>query len=102
MGMKKEYLELEDFEGSVGREFIISVDGVEETVIGELVGAKHITSDTLIERKPFCIDFKFPAGANLGQSLYQVEGGALEAPISIFLIPYRGDEDGWYMTAQFN
>ncbi len=82
--------------------FAFSVDGVEEVIEGELVATKYIRSDTGVDRKPFCVDFKFPPGSNLEQAVYRVHNEGLGEATQMFLAPYAGDDTGWYMTAQFN
>ena len=96
-------LTLSDFESLVGESFVFAVDGVEDTATGELINAKLVRSDSVGDREPFCLDFKFPAGANLGQFTYQASSARLPEPIALFLIPYMNPgEEGWFMTAQFN
>ncbi len=97
-------LELSEFDGLLGETFVFSLEGVEEKALGVLIKAEHIQSGTHpgVDRKPFRLDFKFPAGANIGQCVFNAETANGQEFPPIFLIPYKEDEDGWYMNAFFN
>lgn len=99
---EKEHLELSDFEHLVNEKFTISLEGVDSAIEAELIQAKYIKSDTNIDREPFCLDFKLPAGSQLAQHTYQVYNETIGAALAIFLVPYQQDDEGWYMTAQFS
>lgn len=101
--MDLERLELGDFEHLLGESFVFSIEGVEQTASGELIQAKTINSDSGSDRQPFCLDFKFPADANLGQSIYFAAHEQLPEKVPLFLVPYLNTEgEGWFMTAHFN
>ena len=99
---EKEHLELSDFEHLVNEKFVISLEGVEQSIEAELIQAKYVKGDTNIDRKPFCLDFKLPAGSQIAQHTYQIYNETIGAALTLFLVPYMKDDDGWYMTAQFN
>lgn len=99
----KKHLELADFEGLVNQTFVFSLEGVEQKVEGVLIKAEPIKSgiNPEAEREPFVLEFRFPAGANIGQCLFQVETAKGERLPLMFLVPRGSDEDGWYMDATF-
>ena len=99
---EKQYLELSDFEGLVNEKFTISPEGSDASIEAELIDAKYIKSDTNIDRKPFCLDFKLPTGNRLAQGTYQLYNESIGAALAFFLVPYQEDESGYYMTSGFN
>lgn len=99
-----EYFQLSDFEALVDEIFVFSMDGVDQKIEGVLIKAELIKSGSCpgSEREPFVLEFKFPAGVNLGQCTFQVETAKVDRLPPMFLVPRGTDEDGWYMIATFN
>ena len=95
------HLERTDFDGLLNETFTFSVDGVKETVAGELIAVTRITSDTVNDREPFRLEFKMAPDANVGQALFKIEHRSMD-PFQIFIVPVKGDAEGWYMDAIFN
>ena len=89
----KEHLELSDFEGLLNEKFVFGIEGVEQTVEGELVKARPIKSDKApgFERDPFGLQFRFPPDANIGQCTFLTEHEKI-GRIAIFLVPIDNDE----------
>lgn len=96
-------LELSDFKGLVTENFVFSLEGVEQKVEGVLIKAGPIKSGSHAGsvREPFVLEFRFPAGANLGQCTFQVETARGDRLPPMFLVPRGSDENGWYMDTIF-
>ena len=99
----KEHLEFSDFEGLLNEMFVLSIDGVEQTLEAELISAEKLKSNRVdgAIREPFRMQFKLPPGSNVGQALFQCEHAAIGKAL-MFLIPVGEDKEGWYMDANFN
>ncbi len=98
-----EQLELSDFVDLVNETFVFSLEGVEQKVEGVLIKAEPIKSGGMPGggREPFVLDFRFPAGANIGQCVFQVETAKGRQLPPMFLVPRGSDDDGWYMDSSF-
>ena len=97
-----DYAKASDFEDLLNDVFVFSLDGVEEKLEGELISVKRITSDTGpdVQREPFRLRFKLPAGSNVGQCVFRTEHPAMDAT-QLLLVPAGQDESGWYMDSTF-
>jgi len=102
--MAEPELTLATFEPLLNQKFTLSVEGVDDSAEAELVEAKktEIVGDPeSVPREPFSLLFKLPPERTLGQYTYKVENPALGS-VSLFLVPWKGDEEGWWMVATFN
>jgi hypothetical protein len=99
----KEHLEFSDFEGLLNDTFVLSIDGVEQTLEAELISAEKVKASGMegAKREPFRIQFKLPPASNIGQCTMRVENPVFGAA-EMFLVPVFEDDAGWYMDATFN
>ncbi len=100
----KDLLQLSDFECLLNERFVFSLEGVEQKAVAELIKAEltHSHPHPGTARVPFILEFKFPAGTNIGQGLFQVETADGVPFPPMFLVPRGSDEHGWHMDSTFN
>ena len=99
----QELLHLTDFSDFRHENFVFSMEGVEETVTGELVAVDFLEASAApdTDRQPFSLQFKFRPDANIGQCLFHTEHPQ-KGSIAVFLVPFKSNDTGWYMEAIFN
>ena len=92
-----------DFVDLVDDRFALAVDGVEEALEAELIEVKELPANAApeLQRTPFVLQFRLPAGTSLAQGTFNLRHEKLD-DLALFLVPIGADEKGWYMEACFN
>ena len=94
--------QLEDFEPFVGSEFILSKEGVDQTLPIKLIEAAHSNHEAPEGmRRGFSLLFQLPPNLPLEQDIFTItheEFGSAD----LFLVPIQPNEDGSLMESIFN